>query len=548
MIFLKRWVALSIPIGFLAAFTVMFIDVCISNLWSFLYDLYTVHPYIALILPGIAIGFVGLLMKTMTKTPHIQGTEEVLYAYNSIDGEIDTSSSFIKAVSAILTIGFGGSAGLEGPSIHAGASIATWLYKKLRLPSKQDRRIMVIAGAAAGISAIFKAPLTGVVFALEVPYKDDLAHEALVPSLISSVTSYLVFVSVEGLEPLFPFARGLPFSYMDLPLSILLGLIAAITATAFVKLLRGIHSLFKLSGLPLPYRALLGGLCVGGLGVLSIAILGKPFPLGPGYEVIRGALRSQIPITGLILILLFKMFTTSLTLSSGGLGGIFIPLIGMGSLLGGILGQSLGDLNVDILVAAGMASFLAAGYKTPLAAVTFVAETTGNPAYIIPGLMASVTSYAISGGVSVSDYQKLREEVEIKEIAGMKVADAMSRDVIMVPETASLQDFVEEYVLRYHHPSFPVRGKNGFIGVISIKDLRKVPRKDWEHTSVSEIVDRNFPRLTTENLLGEAMDLMYLHNTGRIPVVDPSNPNKLVGIIAKTDIIRMQELARTVKE
>jgi CIC family chloride channel protein len=141
----------------------------------------------------------GFLL-TRSSTPMNSGTEEVVAAYNDADGKIDTRSFPQKMLAAVLTIGLGGSAGQEGPSVYAGGVVGAWVWGKMtRIGlTEDDRRTLVLAGAAAGIGAIFKAPLTGIIFALEAPFKDDLAHDALVPSLVAAVTSYLTLIAIDG--------------------------------------------------------------------------------------------------------------------------------------------------------------------------------------------------------------------------------------------------------------------------------------------------------------------------------------------------------------
>src|SRR6185312_6995474 len=167
----------------------------------------------------------GLIMQYLTPNPDEHSTEEIIRSYHEHEGDIDTRPFLPKLLAAITTVGFGGSAALEGPSIYGGAAIGSWLWTKVRRFrfDDRDRRIMLICGAAAGMSAVFRAPLTGIVFALEMPYKDDLAHEALVPSLIASVVSYSTMSAFLGREPLFNFVGAASYTGHDLLWCALLG-------------------------------------------------------------------------------------------------------------------------------------------------------------------------------------------------------------------------------------------------------------------------------------------------------------------------------------
>ncbi len=169
--------------------------------------------------------FTGLIMQYGTPDPDEHSTEEIIRSYHEHQGDIDVRSFWWKILAAVTTVGSGGSAALEGPSIYGGGAIGSWLWIKLRRfgLEPRDRRIMLISGAAAGMAAVFRAPLTGLVFALEMPYKDDLAHEAVLPSLIASVVSYATLVAFVGSEPLFGFAGSTSFAESDLLWSALLG-------------------------------------------------------------------------------------------------------------------------------------------------------------------------------------------------------------------------------------------------------------------------------------------------------------------------------------
>jgi CIC family chloride channel protein len=171
-------------------------------------------------------------MQFFTPNPDEHSTEEIIRSYHEHEGDIDMRPFFPKLLAAITTVGFGGSAALEGPSIYSGAAIGSWVWTRVRRFrfDARDRRIMLICGAAAGMSAVFRAPLTGIVFALEMPYRDDLAHEALVPSLIASVVSYVTLGAFLGSAPLFNFPVSYTYHRNDLYWSALLGLLIGLVA------------------------------------------------------------------------------------------------------------------------------------------------------------------------------------------------------------------------------------------------------------------------------------------------------------------------------
>jgi CIC family chloride channel protein len=195
---LHKWLIISPIIGVVVGLTITGVAVVIlQEMWPAVLGYYLDHHWS--IVPGLVVGcaLTGLIMQFLTPDPNEHSTEEVIRSYHEHEGEIVMRSFPAKLLAAVTTVGFGGSAALEGPSIYGGAALGSWLWTRLkRIQSlrltARDRRIMLICGAAAGMSAVFRAPLTGIVFALEMPYKDDLAHEALLPSLIASVDATLL--------------------------------------------------------------------------------------------------------------------------------------------------------------------------------------------------------------------------------------------------------------------------------------------------------------------------------------------------------------------
>ena len=376
-------------------------------------NLYLRHPWT--IVPGLTLGFVvaGLLMQRFTPDPNEHSTEEVIRSYHEHEGRMDLRSFLPKIAAAIATVGFGGSAALEGPSIYGGGAIGSWLwsrFRRLRL-SERDRRIMLICGAAAGMSAVFRAPLTGIVFALEMPYRDDLAHEALAPSLIASVVSFLTLSAFLGAAPLFDFGGSTTFTRVDVYWSALLGLLAGLTAMVFVMIFRRVRSFAVRCALPHWVKLAIGGALTGLCGLLFITMYpGHLTPLGANYEAVGEILNHHHGSAELAVFGALKLAATLGTLGWGGVSAMFVPLFLAGGSLGMAFAQTIvHSASPDLYAAVGMASFLAAGYKTPLAAVVFVAEATGGHAFIVPALIGAAVAYAVSGEASASADQRLHE-------------------------------------------------------------------------------------------------------------------------------------------
>jgi CIC family chloride channel protein len=544
--YIEKWVLLSTVLGLLTGVVVALFDyVANLTLWTYFSALFARNSLMIIPFVLIALFLSGLLM-SRSATPLTSGTEEIIEAYNNPDGKIDERSFPQKMLAAVITIGLGGSAGQEGPSVYAGGVVGSWIWRKLGRVglTEDDRRTLILAGAAAGIGAIFKAPLTGIIFALEVPFKDDLAHDALIPSLVAAVSSYLTLIAIDGSEPLFKFPGIVSLSLMDIATSALLGLLAGISALGFIVVYKGVTRILKPLGTKFYYKALIGTCVLSIIGIISVWLFHRPYPLGISYDLINLALTPNTITSTLLALFVMKLLATSFTLGSTGVGGIFIPQIVMGASLGGLFGEAFFPSKLDLFVAVGMASFLAAGYKTPLASVAFVAETTSGPGYLIPSLIAAAVSYSVSGEASVSHHQKLRDEIDVTQIAHLTANEVMTKKVVAVPAELSVLDFVEEYLFTYQYKSFPVVDKDGLLGRISLVQVRTVPREKWFETKVVDICSRDIHPAYPDSQLQEVLDLMYYKGLGRIPIVDRAKPRRVVGLVSKSDIIKALEKER----
>ncbi len=418
---LRKWLIIAPIIGLITGLVITGVVVIIlGKLWPPILSYYLRHHWA--IVPGITFGFIvtGLIMQFLTPDPNEHSTEEIIRSYHEHEGRVDVRFFVPKLIAAITTVGFGGSAALEGPSIYGGAAIGSWLWTKLRRLrlSDRDRRIMLICGAAAGMSAVFRAPLTGIVFALEMPYRDDLAHEALVPSLIASVVSFVTLSSFLGATPLFNFSGSTTFERHDLYWSALLGLIVGLVAMVFVITFRRARTFLVGWAVPHWLKLAIGGLLTGLCGLLFLHIYpGNLVPIGPNYEAVGDILGSQHGTAQLVVFSVLKLGATLFTLAAGGVSAMFVPLFLTGGSIGTAFAQSVvHSSTVDLYAAVGMASFIAAGYKTPLAAVVFVAEATGGHAFIIPALIGAAVAYAASGDASASGDQRLHEGEKVREL------------------------------------------------------------------------------------------------------------------------------------
>jgi CIC family chloride channel protein len=313
-------------------------------------------------------------------------------------------------IAGVATLGSGAPMGLEGPSLYLGSGIGDALQRLYpRIFSAQNRRLLLVAGAAAGVAAIFKAPATGAVFALEVPYQNDLARHMLGPALVGAASSYLTFVAFHGTAPLVNVTGTPPFSTKDLVAALVLGLLAGLGARGFAWMLRSAKRITP--RIPSWIRVPVAGASLAAIFVVVRLLSGENLTTGPGYDTIRWALDPSHSVALVAAILVLRCIATTTTVAGGGVGGLFIPLVVAGALLGRIVGGAVNALDTSLFTVIGIAAFLGAGYRVPLAAVVFVAEATGRPGFVVPGLLAAVIAELLMGGKSVTIYQRAAPEL-----------------------------------------------------------------------------------------------------------------------------------------
>lgn len=289
--------------------------------------------------------------------------------------------------------------------MYAGSALGALIQRRLPKAFRgADHRTLLVAGAAAGVAAIFKAPATGAIFALEVPFRDQMARRMLLPALVASASGYLVFVALSSTRPIFLLDSSLAgvFEYKDLAGAILIGISCAIGARAFSKLIRAAKA-FTLR--PVVTRVIAAGAGMTGLFVISRALTGESLSLGPGYDVVAW-LGEEHALWLLAAVFCLRCLATATTVAGGGVGGLFIPLVVGGAVVGRMVGDVVNPLDPTLYTLLGVAAFLGAGYRVPLAAVMFVAETTGQPGFIVPALFAAVAAELVMGEQSITTFQR----------------------------------------------------------------------------------------------------------------------------------------------
>jgi CIC family chloride channel protein len=308
-----------------------------------------------------------------------------------------------RLLGALCTIGTGNPGGLEGPSIYLGASIGSALDHRMRRSFHRDKAVMV-AGAAAGVAAIFKAPATGVVFALEVPYRDDFARRSLIPALVGAASGYTAFVIVMGTRPLFSFPMTSTFHTVELFTSITLGMACGLLAHGLARAVGAVKARQRDGRLAVSLTV--AAVVMVAAAAIGHAVYHRDLALTPGYAAVQWALDPRHSVAAVAGLMLLRFAGLLAVFRGGGVTGVFVPLVVLGALAGRVAAGLTGDHNIGLFVVLGMAATLGAGYRVPLAAVMFVAETTGRESVLVPALLATVAAQFMMGSASVSKYQQ----------------------------------------------------------------------------------------------------------------------------------------------
>jgi CIC family chloride channel protein len=507
--------------------------------------------WLLLIIPAVGGLLSGLIVYTFAPEAEGHGTDAAITSYHFKRGEVRARVPLIKAVSSAITIGTGGSGGREGPIAQIGAGFGSILAKALNL-SAHERRILMASGMAAGIGAIFHAPLAGALFAAEVLYREmDMEYELIVPAIISSVIAYGVFATRFGWNPLFETPDFVFHNAAELLPYFILALAVAASAALFVQLFYGVRDSFIKIPIPNHFKPALGGLVVGVIGFFL------PSALGAGYGVVQDAFAGRIDILLLLAIAFGKMLTTSFSIATGGSGGVFGPSIVIGGALGGAVGLAMQQvfpgmgINAGAYVVVGMAGFFAAAANTPISTVIMVSEMTGNYHLLVPSMWVCIIAYLLVRRSTIYEKQlptRMDAPFHVGDMMGgilkrLTVADALGnggrRDVIVVDESATLRDLLVQFA-NSRQRCFPVVDESRrLIGVIDGSDLRHTIGEAGfvDQLIIAKELAANPPTLTPQEDLYSVVNKMVASRNDELVVVDEADPRKVIGILSRSDLI-----------
>lgn len=495
----QKMIVLSILIGFIVGLLAVLMKFLVFTIIEMLTGGFAPDKdnYWFLIYPAIGIMATVLFVKYLLRRPVRDGIPNVLHAISKQHGIIKSHNTFSSVIASALTVGFGGSVGLEGPTVVTGAAFGSRIAKALGLNYKQTISVLGFASAAA-MSAIFKAPIAAIVFALEV-ILFDMTMTALVPILLASITAALTSYFFLGPNVLYPFEVVDAFDLKETPYYLGLGVFTALVSAYFIKIYVYSGKVFeRIKGWV--WKFLIG---VSALGLLIFML---PSLYGEGYESVNDALkgstdfvfdnsvfygmRESIPMALLLLtlIILFKAIATSLTFRAGGVGGIFAPTLFIGTMSGLLFVKvinyyGLAALPESNFALVGMAGLLAGVVHAPLTAIFLIAEITGGYDLFLPIMMVSTVSYAFSRLLTSSSIytiqltkrgDMLTHNKDLAMLSLMHIEDLIENNFSTIHSGASLRELVK-VISSSNRNIFPVVDEDmSFHGIIFLDQIRHI--------------------------------------------------------------------------
>jgi len=505
--------------------------------------------WLFLLLPALGGLAAGWLVFRFAPEAEGHGTDEVIRAYHHDRARIRRRVPFVKALASAMTIGSGGSAGREGPVAQIGAGFGAFLADLLRLPEK-DRRLMVLAGIGGGIGSMFRAPLGGALFATEVLYREqDFEYEGLLPAIISAIVGYSVYSLWYGWGAIFTTPRLVFHQPLHLLLYLLFGILAAGLGIVYVRVFYGMRDrFFRRLKVPRHYRPAIGGLL---LGIMAYAF---PPVLGTGYGWIQLALYGEIALASLIVFPFLKIIATSITVGSGGSGGVFAPSLVIGGMLGGAFGTGCTILLPDwqlepaAFIMVGMAGFFAGIAKVPIASLIMVAEMTGSYGLLVPTMLVAAVSVLITGRTTIYEMQVAnraespahRGEFILSILEKMRVRSCMipPEEHQLIRQDMLLKDLIALATRTSLHSFFLVDEARRLIGVIALDDLRRIMLE--VHLGpilvAKDLAVPPPPGVSPDDSLSVALQSLVQNGLDEIPVLE-GRSGRIAGLVRKKDLV-----------
>lgn len=503
--------------------------------------------WLLFIVPAVGGLLSGWIVFTFAPDAEGHGTDAVIKAFHRQRGLVRARVPLVKMAASALTIGTGGSAGREGPIAQIGAALGSLVAQRLRLGAR-ERRMLLVAGVAAGVGSIFRSPLGGAFFAVEVLYREDLEAEALMPAVVAAISGYSVYTSLEGSSTVFTTPH---FQFVN-PLELLplvgFALLCAVLGIVFVTVFYGTkRRIFDPMPVPAAVKPAVGGLLVGAIAFVFPAVLGS------SYGWLQQAIDGQLPILLMGALVVAKIVATSVTIGSGGSGGVFAPSLVVGGMLGGLFGTALHAAAPALVtqpgayVMIGMATFFTGVANVPIATTIMISEMTGSYTLLVPLIFAGVLVHLIARRWSlytqqvraVSESPAHRAELRPDLLTTLQVGQIIDHPVYH--HTLSPEHTIHEILdvfTRTNESVLPVEAPgDGYAGLVLLEDIQSLLRSDEPLGTLIIAADVQVPFAAAhlEQTLDHVLRLFERCGYPELPVLDADG--RITGFVRQGEVI-----------
>lgn len=551
---------LSILVGIVVGFAAVIIKNSVHLTQNLLTNDFALqyHNYMYFAYPAIGIFLVYVFTKFIIKRSVGHGIPTTLYAISKNNGKIRQHNMFSSIITSALTVGFGGSVGLEGPTVATGAAWGSNIGRFFHLNYRQVLLLLACAGAGA-MAAIFKAPIAAIVFVLEVIML-DLTLASLLPLLFASVSAAITSYLFLGMDVLYPIKVVEKFNINEIPYYILLGILAGLVSVYFTRVYRFLQNWFDKQKNSF-YRWVIG------VSALGILIFFFPSLYGEGYEAINGCLQGTNDhlfnnsifynlqdnmiwvFVIFILVILFKVCATAFTFGAGGVGGIFAPTLFIGANTGLLFAQviqyfGLKNLSYSNFALVGMVGLIAGVLHAPLTAIFLIAEITGGYSLIMPLMIGASVSFAttrIFEKYSVYTYQLARRgelfthDKDKVVLSILKVSKLIETNFLTIHEDATLGNLVKVIAKSKRNIVPVIDEDNTLLGIVFINDIREImfEREKYDSVYVHELMYMPSPIVTPDESMEDVAKKFKISNHYNLPVVDNG---RYVGFVSRANV------------
>ena len=501
---------------------------------------------ISVLIPVAGCFVVGLMARFGSEKIRGHGIPEAMEAILIGGSRIEVKVAVIKPLSSAISIGTGGPFGAEGPIIMTGGAFGS-LFGQFFSLSNAERKTLLVAGAAAGMSATFGTPIAATLLAVEL-LLFEWKPRSFIPVAVASIVAEAWRPLLLGAGALFPMANSAPLPTVGLLLAVVLGIVAGLASGLLTQMVYASEDLFQRLPIHWMWWPMLGGLVVGLGGLI------EPHALGVGYDNIAALLHGDISNVDALRLLVVKAVIWSVALGSGTSGGVLAPLLIMGGAVGAVFGSVMPAGNVELWALLGMAAIMGGTMRSPLTAIVFALELTHNVGALLPLLVACVAAHAttvlllrrsiLTEKVVRRGHHVMREYI-VDPFENMRVADIMATPVNTLAADMPVGDAITFFTgpeASSRHKSYPVVDTDGrLVGMVARSDALRWTMADWSagHTLRDLITERELVTGYEDELVGELADRMAATEVGRVSVLRRDD-DVVVGLVARRDLLRVR--------